>query len=71
MRFGNGAPVQVCQPSDSNANCGGSGGPVGSGGWQTDGLQVYLSTSGNNVGIGSSVPQAKLDIKGSVIINLQ
>ena len=48
-------------------NCvgGGTGGGVGEGGWQTDGSNVYLTTAGNNVGIGSSVPTKKLDVIGT------
>ena len=44
MRFGNGAPVQVCQPSDANTNCGGGTSSVN---W-TDlgGLQSAVNVSG-------------------------
>ena len=43
-------------------------GITSAGGWTQSGTNVYVTTSTNNVGINSSVPQAKLDIEGSVYI---
>ena len=38
------------------------------GGWSRVAPNLYLTTISDNVGIGSSVPQAKLDVEGSVYI---
>lgn len=40
-------------------------GASGSAGWTKTGTNVYLTTSTDNVGVGTSVPQSKLDITGS------
>lgn len=38
-------------------------------GWVKNGSNVYLHTSSDNVGIGTSVPNQKLDVRGNVLIN--
>ena len=38
------------------------------GGWTRTGTNVYVTTGTDNVGIGTSVPQAKLDVEGSVYV---
>jgi len=41
-------------------------GPIGQGGWTDDGTVVRLTTSTDNVGIGTSSPSEKLDVEGNV-----
>jgi hypothetical protein len=42
-----------------------SAAPEGPGSWATDGVHVFAANSGN-VGVGTSAPQARLDVSGSV-----
>jgi hypothetical protein len=42
---------------------------VGGGGWTRTGTNVYVMTGTDNVGIGSSVPQTKLDVQGTAYFN--
>jgi hypothetical protein len=41
---------------------------LGATAWSTSGSNVYVTNSSYTVGIGSSVPQAKLDVEGSVYV---
>ncbi|MEW5923036.1 MAG: hypothetical protein AB1746_03525 [Candidatus Zixiibacteriota bacterium] len=41
-------------------------GPVGQGGWTDDGVSIRLTTSTDNVGIGTASPTEKLDVDGNI-----
>ena len=65
-RYPSGTPVQVCQPSDTNSNCGGGG--SGTNYWTLLTGNQGIGTT-NNVGIGSVNPQGSLDVgSGSICL---
>ncbi len=65
MRFPTGKPVHVCLPSDSNSNCGGSGGSSSNtSGWTDVSARVQLVDSTDNVSIGSATTGGKLYVVG-------
>ena len=63
-RFPSGTPVQVCQPSDTNSNCGGGGSA-----WTlTDGTNTIANVGQVTVTgatVGGSSPNATLTITGA------
>lgn len=50
------------------ASCSGAGCGGGANGWTDGGTNVYMTTTSDNIGIGTINPQAKLDVRGDLYV---